>query len=467
MLSSTSVVSFLLPLLAAAAPLEERQLPGVLPTTLNTPGNFTLTQETHGLQLRSGPIEYYNLFYRYGVEPPALVAAGAAIASAAPTILATTGLVPTPVADAIGSVIAALPTAVSGLTGSVSEGLGGLTGRMVRRKAQVVGQANSYPVNSYDTAYMIPLLIGNSNLWINVDTGSADLWASSTLQPANQTKNHNTYDPSTGVLQKNLTWGLTYLDGSYAKGIVYNDTLAMSAQKFPNQVVGVALNMSSSFINAAYDGLMGLGFSNLNSVRPTKQKTFFESVKSTLAAPLFTSLLRRNAIGSYTFGYIDPKSYNGSISYVPVVNTSGWWQFQASNYRVGTSGTVVSKSFGAVVDTGTTLLALPNDVVTAYWNTVAKATYSSTWGAWIYPCSTKLPTFTLFAPGANMTVPGSYLNYGQVDYAGNCYGGLQSNGGMSVAILGDIFIKSQFIVYDQTQTTYRLGFARQNNVTYT
>ncbi|KAK7635556.1 secreted aspartic proteinase precursor [Phyllosticta citricarpa] len=423
MLSSTSVVSFLLPLLAAAAPLEERQLPGVLPTTLNTPGNFTLTQETHGLQLRSGPIEYYNLFYRYGVEPPALVAAGAAIASAAPTILATTGL--------------------------------------------VVGQANSYPVNSYDTAYMIPLLIGNSNLWINVDTGSADLWASSTLQPANQTKNHNTYDPSTGVLQKNLTWGLTYLDGSYAKGIVYNDTLAMSAQKFPNQVVGVALNMSSSFINAAYDGLMGLGFSNLNSVRPTKQKTFFESVKSTLAAPLFTSLLRRNAIGSYTFGYIDPKSYNGSISYVPVVNTSGWWQFQASNYRVGTSGTVVSKSFGAVVDTGTTLLALPNDVVTAYWNTVAKATYSSTWGAWIYPCSTKLPTFTLFAPGANMTVPGSYLNYGQVDYAGNCYGGLQSNGGMSVAILGDIFIKSQFIVYDQTQTTYRLGFARQNNVTYT
>ncbi|KAK8176918.1 aspartic peptidase domain-containing protein [Phyllosticta citrichinensis] len=461
--SSASVLSFLFPLLAAAAPLEERQLPGVLSTTLNGPGNFTLNQETHGLQLRSGPIEYQNLFYRYGFQPPALVVAGAAIASAAPTILATTGLIPTPVAEAVGSVLAAVPTAVSGL----SEGLGGLTGRMVRRKAQVVGQANSYPVNSYDTAYMIPLYLGPSNLWINIDTGSADMWAFSTLMPANQSKNHNLYDPSSGVLQKNLTWGLTYLDGSYAKGIVYNDTFTMATQKFPNQVVGVALNASSSFVNAAYDGLMGLGFSTINSVRPTRQKTFFDNVKNTLAAPLFTSLLKKGAIGSYTFGYIDPKSYNGSISYVPVNNASGWWQFQASNYRVGTTGSVVSKSFGAVVDTGTTLLALPNDIVTAYWNAVPKATYSNTWGAYIYPCSTKLPTFTLFAPGANMTVPGSYLNYGQVDYAGNCYGGLQSNGGMSVAILGDIFIKSQFIVYDQTQPTYRLGFARQNNVTYT
>lgn len=266
---------------------------------------------------------------------------------------------------------------------------------------------------------------------------------------------------------KNLTWGISYLDGSNAKGIVYNDTITMAKSVWSGIAVEAATNMSSQFVSAAYDGLMGLGFGNLNSVKPTKQKTFFDAIKPSLTLPLFTSMLRKQNVGTYNFGYIDKTQYNGTISYVPVVNTSGWWQFAASNYRVGTSGTVVAKSFNAVVDTGTTLLALPNDIVTAYWNTVPKATYSSTWGAWLYPCSTKLPTFTLYAPTANMTVPGSYLNYGQVDYAGNCYGGLQSNGGISVAILGDIFIKSQFIVYDQTQPTYRLGFARQNNITYT
>ena len=38
-----------------------------------------------------------------------------------------------------------------------------------------------------------------------------------------------------------------------------------------------------------------------------------------------------------------------------------------------------------------------------------------------------------------------------------CFGGLQSNAGIGLSILGDVFLKSQFVVFDQGVP--RIGFA--------
>lgn len=41
------------------------------------------------------------------------------------------------------------------------------------------------------------------------------------------------------------------------------------------------------------DGLLGLAFSRINTVEPTQQTTFFDTVKSSLAKKLFTVDLKK------------------------------------------------------------------------------------------------------------------------------------------------------------------------------
>lgn len=234
------------------------------------------------------------------------------------------------------------------------------------------------------------------------------------------------------------------------------DKVSVGGVVVTSQAVESAEKVSSQFTeDTDNDGLLGLAFSSINTVSPTQQKTFFDNAKSSLAAPLFTVDLKKGAVGSYKFGYIDSASYTGSISYVPVKTTNGFWEFTGSGYAVG-SASFVSLSIDAIADTGTTLLLLPASVVKAYYAKVSGATYSSSQGGYIFPCSATLPSFTFGAGTYRGVIPGTYMNYAPVSST-QCYGGIQSDAGIGFAIYGDIMLKAQFVVFDAGNT--RLGFA--------
>lgn len=230
-----------------------------------------------------------------------------------------------------------------------------------------------------------------------------------------------------------------------------------------SQAVEAATSVSSSFTqDTDNDGLLGLAFSTINTVSPTQQKTFFDTVKSSLAKPLFAADLKKGTAGSYDFGYIDTSKYTGSITYVPVSTGNGFWEFNAGGYSVGSS-TSTSGSIGdSIADTGTTLLYLPTSVVSAYYRQVSGAQNSRTYGGYVFPCSTNLPAFNVNIGGKVFVVPGSYINYAPANNAGTtCFGGIQSNTGIGFTIFGDIFLKSVYAVFDETQSSPRLGFAEQ------
>lgn len=133
---------------------------------------------------------------------------------------------------------------------------------------------------------------------------------------------------------------------------------------------------------------------------------------------------------------------------------------QSRRYSIG-SGRSTSGSVGtAIADTGTTLLYLPNSVVNAYYSQVSGASYNSQQAGYIFPCSTNLPDFNVAIGGHTFTVPGSYINYAPLSTT-TCFGGIQSDSGIGFSIFGDIFLKSVFAVFDQTQSSPRLGFAAQ------
>ncbi|KAI4785261.1 aspartyl protease, partial [Aureobasidium sp. EXF-8845] len=191
----------------------------------------------------------------------------------------------------------------------------------------------------YDMSYLCQVSVGGQMLNLNFDSGSADLWVYSTLQPSSQQSGHSIYDPSKSSSSQLLvgnTWSIKYGDGSSASGKVYADKVIIGAVTATSQAVEAATSVSSSFLSDVNnDGLVGLSFSNINTVSPSQQRTFFDSVKGSLAMPLWTSNLKKGAPGSYDFGYIDSSKYSGKITYVDVNSGSGFWQFTADGYQVG------------------------------------------------------------------------------------------------------------------------------------
>ncbi|KAK4971272.1 hypothetical protein LTR66_006318 [Elasticomyces elasticus] len=324
-------------------------------------------------------------------------------------------------------------------------------------------QSGSVTANpqAYDESYLCPVSIGGQTLSLDFDTGSSDLWVFSTLTPSSQTTGHVLYNPNDGTSTKKdgYTWSISYGDGSGASGVVYSDKVVVGPVTATSQAVEAATSVSSSFTaDTKNNGLLGLAFSSINTVRPVQQTTFFDTVKSTLAKPLFTATLKKGAPGSYDFGYIDSTKYTGSLTYVNVNTANGFWEFTATGYAIG-SGSTVSSAYDSIADTGTTLLYLPPTVVSAYYAKVKGATYNTAQGGYIFPCSATLPSFTAIIGGTKHTVPGSYINYAPVSST-QCFGGIQRNTGIGFSIFGDIFLKSQFVVFNAASTP-QLGFAQQ------
>lgn len=335
------------------------------------------------------------------------------------------------------------------------------------QKAAAAAQSGTVAATpeSWDESYLCPVTVGSNTLNLDFDTGSADLWVYSNLQPAAQQSGHDIYTTNSAKLKSGYSWSITYGDNSSASGLVYADKVQVGSVTATSQAVEAATSVSSAFIaDTANDGLLGLAFSSINTVSPKQQTTFFDSVKSSLAQPLFTANLKKGAAGSYDFGFIDSSKYTGSIAYTSVDTSYGFWQFTTTGYAIG-SGAVNTTSYTAIADTGTTLMYLPASIVAAYYKQVVNATYSNDQGGYIFPCSSALPNFVAVIGGAKSTVPGSYLNYGAISNTA-CFGGLQPNTGIGLSIFGDIFLKSQFVVFSEVGGVNQLGFAAQKSVDY-
>jgi aspergillopepsin I len=195
---------------------------------------------------------------------------------------------------------------------------------------------------------------------------------------------------------------------------------------------------------------------------------------------LFAADLKAGQTGSYDFGYIDTSAYYGGITYTNVDNSQGFWGLTVGGYSTGSSST--SGTIGtAIMDTGTTLLYLPAAAVKSYYQNVPGGQYSSDQGGYLGYCDYNWPAFNLKIGGTTFTVPGSIINFQPLDDGSGesttilnesrrvltfkkdlCFGGLQSNAGLGLSILGDIFIKTKYVIFDQTQGYPRLGVANKN-----
>ncbi|KAL4787893.1 aspartic peptidase domain-containing protein [Aspergillus varians] len=320
------------------------------------------------------------------------------------------------------------------------------------------GTVSAASVNG-DASFVSPITIGGQKLVVTFDTGSSDTWVVNTRLDEDSIEGQTAYDPSKSSTFENTegsTFNITYGDDSYAYGGVGTDTISVGGVTVTGQAIGIPTKVASSILKDTHsNGLVGLGFSALNTIQPEQQKTFFETITEVLDKPVMAASLVSEGVGEYEFGFIDESKYKGTLVNASVNASGGYWEFESAFYRVG-DGEIQNhdSATATIADTGTSLMLLDQVIVDNYYAKVNGAQYSTSASGYIYPCKADMPNLSIaIGPQHLATVPGSLITFSEVGTNTTtgeavCYGGIQTNQGLDLQILGDTFLKAFYVVFD-------------------
>lgn len=228
------------------------------------------------------------------------------------------------------------------------------------------------------------------------------------------------------------------------------------------QAVQLANSMSSEFVRATGDGLLGLAWGHINTVIPRQVATpvtnMIAQANIPKSAELFTAYLGswRDAEDEdkgesfYTFGYIDEDTVKKSgeeIYWTPIDNSQGFWMFDSPDATVNGKA-IQQRGNTAIADTGTTLALVSDEMCRAIYDAIPGSSYDYSNQGYVYPADTteeQLPTVTLAVGGKQFAIQKEDLGFADTRN-GMIYGGIQSRGTMPFDILGDTFLKGVYAV---------------------
>lgn len=231
---------------------------------------------------------------------------------------------------------------------------------------------------------------------------------------------------------------------------------------FDNQTCGAAVYVNARMArDVVLDGIMGLGFGDLNSIMPEPQKTWFENVKGGLAEPIFAVALKYRAPGGYDFGFVDETKYEGEITWVDSGTENTFWDFYATAFSVGDGEDMKDEAY-MFADTGTSFSGLPTTTVDEYYAQIPGSNCTNEYWACLVRCDAKMPDLTMTVGGAKFTISGKHLIHGPLEEEGSdlCLGGIQPFG----SVLGENLLKSLYLIHEDRSAEGqgpRLGFAQQ------
>lgn len=330
------------------------------------------------------------------------------------------------------------------------------------------GTVTAHPEN-HASLFLSPVDVGGQKFNLDFDSGSSDLWMFSTELDLQVIGQHAAFDASKSTTFKEVMgsrFKVKYGDGSGASGTVGTDTVTIGGVRVENQVIELANNVSQSLVqDTNTDGLVGLAFSQLNTVsdgtKKTPKKTFFENVMPTLELPVFTADLEPDGSGVYEFGKIDDSKFQGELSWIPVQSESGFWQFSSTKFAIGDNVFDNPVGSDAIADTGTSLLLVDQEVAEAYYAQVESAELNQKAGGFVYPCDAVLPDLSVAVGDSYMaTIPGEQITFTTTDSTNTtCFGGVQGNQGAGRQVFGDTLFKAQFVVFNGGNQS--LGFGQK------
>lgn len=284
-------------------------------------------------------------------------------------------------------------------------------------------------------------------------------------------------DASSTFNDTGFEFEISYVDGSYSMGNYFTDVFQIANTSLSNLTMGLGNDTTIAY------GLVGVGYTTNEAIISTEQSLaaaysnlpalmMEQGVVATNAYSLWLNDLDAST-GSILFGGIDTEKYVGDLTRIDIQRDNQTGEYDSfivqltSMYAVSSSGTdqLTSQSFPipVVLDSGTTLSYLPNDIAQQIW-TETGAVYTASVGLALIPCrmqrSTGYFSFGFGGPHGprinvtmdelvlNLVISGPAPTFSAGEYVGEdaCEFGIQNTTGTN--LLGDTFLRSAYVVYD-------------------
>ncbi|EHB10829.1 Gastricsin [Heterocephalus glaber] len=322
------------------------------------------------------------------------------------------------------------------------------------------------PMSYLDAAYFGEISLGTppQSFQVLFDTGSSNLWVPSVYCQSLACTTHPRFNPSKSSTYTSTgqSFSLQYGSGSLT-GVFGYDTMTIQGTQVPKQEFGLSeQEPGTTFVYAQFDGIMGLGYPGLAAGGAT---TALQGLirEGALSQPLFSVYLGSQQGssdgGALILGGVDESLYNGQISWTPVTQEL-YWQIgiedvQLDNQALGWC----SQGCQGIVDTGTSLLTLPQQYLTTLIQAIGAQ--ENEFGEYVVDCNSiqSLPTLTVILSGVKFPLlPSAYiLQEDQYCMVGLSATYLYSESSQPLWILGDVFLRSYYSVFDLGNN--RVGFA--------
>lgn len=222
------------------------------------------------------------------------------------------------------------------------------------------------PLKNYkNTQFVGTIAIGNPSQEIPVifDTGSGNLWVTSSLCKAYACSTHQSYSRAKSTNFKKLGLGVQVTFGTgTVQGEINQDQFTLGNLLIPIQKFGEILDESGDvFAAGKFSGILGLAYPSMAAygVTPVFDSIINDKLLKNNIMTFYYSY-NENTDGQITLGYIDPLKFSGDIKYYPVTDKFYWAiKLDDIKYNGKSLGLCAKTGCTAVVDTGTTLITGP------------------------------------------------------------------------------------------------------------
>ncbi|XP_027388378.1 pregnancy-associated glycoprotein 2-like [Bos indicus x Bos taurus] len=316
-----------------------------------------------------------------------------------------------------------------------------------------------HPLRNYlDTAYVGNITIGTPPQEFRVvfDTGSANLWVPCITCTSPACYTHNTFNPQNSSSFREVGSPITIFYGSgIIQGFLGSDTIRIGNLVSLKQSFGLSQE-EYGFDGAPFDGVLGLAFPSISTKGAIP---IFDNLWSqgAFSEPVFAFYLSKyKPEGSVVmFGGVDHRYYKGELNWIPVSQPHHWL---ISMNHISMNGNIVACSHGcqAFVDTGTSLIYGPTDLVTNI-NKLMNARLENSEYAVLCDAVKTLPPVIFNINGIDYPLPPqAYITKDKNSCMSIFQGGLE-NLSPDNWLLGDVFLRQYFSVFDRKNE--RIGLA--------
>nr|AAQ75735.1 pregnancy-associated glycoprotein 8 [Sus scrofa] len=336
---------------------------------------------------------------------------------------------------------------------------------LLSKNSSHVQKFSYQPLRNYlDMVYVGNISIGTPPQQFSVvfDTGSSDLWVPSIYCKSKACVTHRSFNPSHSSTfhDRGKSIKLEYGSGKMS-GFLGQDTVRIGQLTSTGQAFGLSKEETGkAFEHAIFDGILGLAYPSI-AIKGTT--TVIDNLKKQdqISEPVFAFYLSSDKEeGSVVmFGGVDKKYYKGDLKWVPLTQTSYW---QIALDRITCRGRVIGCPRGcqAIVDTGTSMLHGPSKAVAKIHSLINAKHFEK---EYVVPCNARkaLPDIVFTINNVDYPVPAqAYIRKNANN--NRCYSTFEdimdTLNQREIWILGDVFLRLYFTVYDEGQN--RIGLAQ-------